>query len=146
MKKWKFSFGLPTNVELGLVILAFLLFMVMDASQNILQGHRGNFGVMAWWGITALASWWIFFVAYNIVLMIVYARALRSRKTSYKYDTIAGIVGFVGLLFILGAGIGAMYFGASEPLSWMGGLGQITAYHLGIFFNLMTLLYFIVSE
>lgn len=146
MKKWNFKFGFPSKFELGLVVLAFLFFMVMDASQNILQSFHGNLGVMAWWGLSALLSWWLFFVGYNVVLMIVYARSLRSRKTAYQYDTIAGIVGFVGLLFILSAGIGAMYFDASEPISWMNGIGQITLYHLGIALNLATLLYFIVSE
>lgn len=147
MKKWKFKLGLPKfNWELGLVALAFLSFIVMDASQNILQGHRGDFSVMTWWGLSALFSWWLFFALYNVMLFIVYGRALRSRKTSYQYDVIFGITAFIGLLFILGAGIGAMYFGADAPLNYLGGLAQISAYHFGIFCNLLALLYFIVSE
>ena len=149
MVKWKFHFELPSKAELGWVVLAFLLFALMDSAQNIGQGGvdtNTSFSVITWYGLSALVGWWIFFALYNVVLMIVYARALRSRKTSYQYDTIAMIFAMVGLLFILGAGIGAFYYGADTPIPYMLNIQQITAYHTGIFFNLMALLYFIVTE
>jgi hypothetical protein len=149
MKKWKLNFGLPSNFELGFVVLAFLFFIVMDASQNIGQNFVSSgtsFTVLTWWGLSAILSWWIFFSLYNIMLFIVFGRALRTRGTSYKYDVIAGIVGFVGLLFILGAGIFAFYGSGDTPIPYLLGLPQITAYHFGIACELLALLYFIVTE
>lgn len=150
MARWKFKFGFPTNIELGLVILSFIFFMIFDFGQNALQplhaGDVANWHGINWTGLTNLTTFWIFFVLYNITLFIIYARALRSRKTSYKYDTIFAIMAFIGLLFILAGGIGAMYFNADAPLSYFGGLAQITVYHLGVFCQLIALAFFIISE
>lgn len=147
MKKWKFSLGLPKwNWELGLVVLAFIFFIFLDASQNIAQASRPNFYAMTWWGLTAVASWWIFFTLYNVMLFVVFGRALRSRKTSYKFDVIFAIIGFLGLLLVCGAGIGAFYFGADEGIPYFLNIAQITVYHVGIFCQLITLLYFIITD
>lgn len=149
-KKWKLSFGLPSNIELGLVVIAFLAFIVMDASQNLFQGalfYGGNpFTVMTWWGLSAVLSWWIFFALYNVMMFIVFGRALRSRKTSYKYDVIFGIISFVGLIFILGAGVGAFYFKPEEGIPYFLNISQITVYHFGILCQLVALAYFIITE
>jgi hypothetical protein len=146
MKKWKFAFGKPTRFELGFVILAFLFFIWMDASQNIGQGSAEPFKTMTWWGLSAIFSFGLFFALYNVMLFVVFGRALRSRKTSYKYDVIAGITGFVGLLFILGAGIFAFYGDADTLIPYLLNLPQITAYHFGIACELLALLYFIITE
>jgi hypothetical protein len=144
--KWKLKFSLPKNLELVMVILAFLFFIVMDASQNIAQGSTMPFETITWFGLSALVSWWVFFGLYNIALFIVFGRSLRQQATSYKYDLIFGILAFVGLLFILGAGVGAFYVTPDAPLTYMFGLAQITAYHFGIACQLIALLYFIVTD
>lgn len=144
--KWKLKFSLPKNLELVMVILAFLFFIVMDASQNIAQGSTMPFETITWFGLSALVSWWVFFGLYNVMLFFVFGRSLRQQATSYKYDLIFGILAFVGLLFILGAGIGAFYVTADVPLSYMFNLPQITGYHIGIFCQLIALLYFIITD
>jgi uncharacterized membrane-anchored protein YitT (DUF2179 family) len=148
--KNKIKFSLPKfNWELGLVVLAFLLFMVFDFGQNALQpssaGASSNWYGVTWFGLTNLATFWIFFALYNIVLFIIYGRALRSRKTSYKFDVIFGVIAFIGLLAILGGGIGAMYFNGDAVLPYIG-LQQITFYHIGVACQLIALLYFILTE
>lgn len=146
MVRWKFKFGFPTNIELGLVIVAFLFFIVMDASQNIAQDSGSPFSIMTWWGLTAVVSWWIFFGLYNVALFVVFGRSLRSPATSYKYDVIFGIVAFVGLLFILGAGIFAFYGSADTGIPYFFNIPQISVYHGGIAMQLSALLYFIITE
>jgi hypothetical protein len=149
-KKWKLSFGLPSNIELGLVVLAFLFFILFDSAQNIGQGalfYGGNpFTVITWYGLSAVLAWWIFFASYNIVMFIVFGRALRSRKTSYKYDVIFGIISFVGLIFILGAGVGAFYFKPEEGIPYFLNIAQISIYHFGVFCQLVALTYFIITQ
>jgi hypothetical protein len=147
MAKWKLKFKLPkANYELALVVVAFIFFIVMDASQNIAQGSENPFKIMTWWGISALVSWWIFFSLYNVTLFFVFGRSLRSKATSYKYDVIAGITAFVGLLFILGAGIFAFYGSPETPIPYFLNIQQITVYHVGIAMQLGSLLYFMITE
>lgn len=150
MKKWKINFSLPSNFELGLVVLAFIFFMIMDYGQNGFQpthaGDPSNWYGLTWFGLTYLATFWLFFALYNITLFVVFGRALRSRKTSYRYDVVFGILAFVGLLAVLGGGIGALYFNGDASLSYAGGIPQITLYHIGIACQLASLLYFIVTE
>ena len=145
-KKWRLSFGYPTNKELALVVIAFIFFWVMDASQNIAQGSAEPFKTMTWWGLSALLSWWVFFILYNIALFFVFARSLRKPATSYKYDVIFGITAFVGLLFILGAGIFAFYGTGDTPIPYFLNIPQITVYHIGIGMQLSALLYFILTD
>jgi len=134
------------NWELGIVVLAIIFFIVMDASQNIAQSSLTPFTQMTWWGLSALVSWWLFFSLYNLMLFFVFGRALRSRATSYKYDVIAGIVAFVGLIFILGAGIFAFYGAGDTPIPYMLNIPQITVYHVGIGCQISALLYFLITE
>jgi len=146
MRKWRLKFARPTHFELGLVVLAFLFFIVMDASQNIGQGAAHPFAVMTWWGLPAIISWWVFFAAYNITLFTVFGRSLRQMATSYRYDVVFGILAFVGLLFILGAGVFAFYGSADTPVPYILNIPQITVYHFGIACQLIALLYFIITE
>lgn len=147
MSKLKIKWELPKfNGELGLVVLAILFFIIMDASQNIAQDSTSPFTMMTWWGLSAIVSWWVFFSLYNLMLFIVFGRSLRERNTTWKYDVIAGIVGFVGLVFILGAGIFAFYGSGDTPIPYMLNVEQITVYHIGIGCQISTLVYFLVTE
>lgn len=149
MAKWKLNFGKPSNFELGLVVLAFIFFIIFDSAQNL--GQSGidagtTFTILTWWGLSAIFSWWLFFALYNVTMFIVFGRALRSRKTTYKYDVIFGIISFVCLLFIIGAGVGAFYYKPEEALPYALNIPQITLYHVGILGQLVSLAYFIITE
>ncbi len=147
MSKIKLKWELPKfNFELLLVVIAIGLFIVMDASQNIAQDSESPFTKMTWWGLSAIVSWWVFFLAYNVMLFFVLGRSLRSRATAWKYDVIAGITAFVGLIFILGAGIFAFYGSGDTPIPYMLNVAQITVYHIGIGCQIAALVYFLVTE
>lgn len=150
LSKWKLNFGLPSRFELGMVVLAFIFFIVMDAYQNFYQpsfpnGASDLYG-SPYFGLTAVTGFFLFFVLYNLVLFVVFSRSLRKPSTSYRFDLVAGIVAFVGMLFILNAGIGAMYYSAEQGMPWFLGISQITIYHAGVLSELLAMMYFIVTD
>lgn len=150
MKKWKLKFGLPKGWELSIIIVVFILFALLDSTQNTYQpsgvNDGVNLGATTWFGVSAVSGFFLFFVLYNLGLFVIFSRALRKPSTSYRFDLVAGITAFVGLLLILSAGIGAIYFSAEEGLPYMLNIPQITVYHAGIFLQLISLLYFMLTD
>lgn len=147
MAKWKLKFEIPTKFELGFVVLAGVLLWFLDASQNLAQGSRPNINMLTWWGLPARLSWWIFLILYISVMFIIFARAIRSRKTSYQYDTIAIIISMSSLIFIIVAGMFAFYNGADTPIPYVYNLAQITVYHLmGIVGQIFAIVYFTITS
>lgn len=143
--KWTLKFASPSKGELVLVVIAALSLILLDAGQNVAQESANPFTAMTWWGLSALASWWIFFSIYNIALFAVFSRALRHPATSSRWDVMFGILGFVMLLFLLGAGIAAFYVQPDAGIPYFFNVPQITLYHVAILGQWLTLLYFTLT-
>ena len=150
MVKKGLSWRLPRGFELAMIVLVVICFILMDEAQNKYQpsgvGDSGDFGARTLFGMSAVGGFFLFFLLYNAGLFVIFSRSLRQQRTSYRFDLVAGIVAFVGLLFILGAGIGALYFSAEEGLPYFLGISQITVYHFGIFLQWLALLYFVLTD
>lgn len=147
MKKWKLKWELPTGFELGMVTLAGVLLWFLDASQNLAQGNIGNINVITWWGLPARLSWWIFLTMYTVVMFIIFARAIRSRNTSYQFDTGAIIISMSSMIFIIVAGSFAFYNGADVPIPYVFNLAQISIYHfMGIVGQIFAIVYFTITS
>lgn len=141
----KVKFELPGRFEWGLFILAGLLLVLFDWTQNAFQTHKNLYIYVL--GIPAIYMFWITFIGYHIILFIAYGRALRNRSTHYKLDWAFGSLLFVGMFFLLVGGIGAMYFSAEEALPFFFNIAQISIYHFGgIAVEIIGLGYFIVTD
>jgi len=141
----KLKFEMPGRFEWGLFILAGLLLILFDWTQNAFQTHKDLYVHVL--GVPAIYMFWGIFVAYHAILFTAYARAIIDRGTHYKLDWAFGSLLFIGMFFLLVGGIGAMYFSAEEGLPFFFNLAQISVYHFGgIAVEIIGLSYFIVTD
>ena len=146
-KKWKLKFSKPSSLELGLVVLAGILLWLLDGAQNLAQSFIPNVDVIAWWGLSARISWWIFLISYIVVMFVIFGRAIRSRNTSYQFDTGAIIISMSSLIFIIVAGMFAFNNAPDVPIFYVFNLAQITVYHMmGIVGQIFAIVYFTITS
>jgi hypothetical protein len=144
--KYKIKFKLPDRFELGLFILAFLLFGIFDYAQNHFQDVN-NISVMSWFNIQSITLFWIGVIAYHIVLFTAIFRAYNMKSTHYIYDFIFGTLAILGVYFIIGGAIAGIYYDTNEAIPWFFGFTQIVMYHVfGVFLQLLAFIWFASTE
>lgn len=150
--RFRLNFELPGRIEWALFIVAGLMLIIFDWTQNMFQfqmriGNPDYLHYLLWGFIPAIVLFWISFIVYHVVLFIAYGRAIQRRGTHYVWDWLFGTLAFAGMFFLLVGGIGAMYFAPKESLPFFFDIAQITIYHFGgVLLQLIGLGYFIVTE
>jgi hypothetical protein len=142
----KINFRLPNRFELGMFILAFILFGILDYAQNLFQDTE-NINAVTRFGISAINLFWVSVILYHIVLFTAIFRAYNAKSTHYVYDFIFGTLAIVGVYGIVGGAIGGIYYQTNEAIPWFFGLTQITIYHIfGVGLQVMAFIWFASTE
>lgn len=141
---WQVSWRLPDNQEIILFVLGFMFFGIFDYAQNHFQDVSIN--VLSIFGIKALTLFWIFILAYHVVLFTAIFRAYAKKGTHYVWDFMFGTLAILGVYIMIGGAIAGIYYGTADLVPWFFHLSQINFYHLGVFLQVITFAWFVSTD
>lgn len=142
------KFGFPDLLESFLIGALFLFLFLFDVLQNKFQDLGLDYRVHITSGITfnAIAGFWVVILIYHIILMALIVRSVWEKGTHHIWDYIIGALTLIGLFIIIAGAIAGIYFDASEAISWMFNIKQITFYHMGVALQVIGALYFLMTK
>lgn len=151
MTKHRIKFERPRKFEIFLLVLMILMLFWADVLQNKFTDFNLDYKVSVFkdlfgtsFQFKAITGFWIAILLYHILLATIIIRALFKRATSHIYDSVVGISALFGTMLILLGAIVSIYTDSIPFFSVQ--TSVINVYHLGIAVNLLSAIYYGVTD
>ena len=148
MGKKEIKLGLPTKIEVVLLLLIVISLFFIDINQNKVLDKGINYSTTWWSGFTssAITNFWfgifIFLILY--VLLTITAVSTSQRKTHPIYNTILSSIAIFGLSFIISGFLAELYKFNVPFFNIFINSGDF--YHIGIAICILTPLVIALTE
>lgn len=139
------------KVELLSLIFFILALFLADVNLNLIftDGINTRVPILLNYSTTATSCFWFGFIAMLFFFILISFRSVYKKRARLGFfDALFGIIGVIGLMITLSGGLLVFYLPKTYLMIpfFTYEISRITYYHIGIFLDILSIIYFALTK